>query len=214
MSRPAPDARGILRWLGILGRRTGRELRLALSLQPFELLVRHHVETLCAELIEHGVGVRALCAVDSGGVPAYTAHVRHLMSVGVRVREVPAVPLWMAVVDNDAAMVPGDAARGESEPVLLRGAAPVAAYSVLFEQLWAQGDVSTGMAVPHEQQALSERERTVLSLLAEGMTDDGISRRTGLSIRTSRRTIAKLMSELSARSRFQAGAEAARRQWI
>lgn len=67
---------------------------------------------------------------------------------------------------------------------------------------------------PAESADLNERERETLVLLAEGLTDDGISRRTGLSVRTSRRTIAHLMDRLGARSRFQAGVEAARRHWI
>lgn len=51
-------------------------------------------------------------------------------------------------------------------------------------------------------------------LLTAGLTDEGISRRTGLSVRTIRRTVAGVMAKLGAQSRFQAGAEAVRRQWI
>ncbi|WP_234373185.1 LuxR C-terminal-related transcriptional regulator [Streptomyces sp. H-KF8] len=51
-------------------------------------------------------------------------------------------------------------------------------------------------------------------MLGDGLTDEGISRKMGVSIRTVRRTMADLMRRLNAQSRFQAGTEAVRRGWI
>jgi len=51
-------------------------------------------------------------------------------------------------------------------------------------------------------------------MLENGFTDEGISRKMDVSIRTVRRTMADLMKRLNAQSRFQAGAEAVRRGWI
>ncbi|MFF6867959.1 LuxR C-terminal-related transcriptional regulator [Streptomyces sp. NPDC003444] len=50
-------------------------------------------------------------------------------------------------------------------------------------------------------------------MLEDGLTDEGISRKTGVSIRTVRRTMADLMKRLNAQSGFQVGAEAVRRGW-
>lgn len=61
---------------------------------------------------------------------------------------------------------------------------------------------------------LREVDRNLLRLLAVGMTDEAVARQLGLSLRTTRRRIAALMSHLSASSRFQAGAEAAKRGWL
>ncbi|MGD3112900.1 helix-turn-helix domain-containing protein [Streptomyces sp. YGL11-2] len=95
--------------------------------------------------------------------------------------------------------------------MLLRDTALVNLYYQLFEQTWAQlADKPAASVVDADLQALREREREMLDLLAAGLTDEMISRRTGVSVRTIRRTVAALMDRLGARSRFQAGALAAR----
>ncbi|MET8624763.1 helix-turn-helix transcriptional regulator, partial [Kitasatospora sp. NPDC004669] len=53
-----------------------------------------------------------------------------------------------------------------------------------------------------------------LGLLADGHTDDAIAKRLGVSPRTARRIATDLMERLSARSRFQAGALAAKAGWL
>lgn len=62
--------------------------------------------------------------------------------------------------------------------------------------------------------APSEEGLAIVRLLSEGHTDDVIARHLGLSKRTYRRRFDKLMGELGATSRFQAGVLAARRGWI
>ena len=54
----------------------------------------------------------------------------------------------------------------------------------------------------------------LLQQLAAGAQDEQIARRLGVSLRTVRRRVADLMSELGAESRFQAGVEASKRGWI
>jgi len=54
----------------------------------------------------------------------------------------------------------------------------------------------------------------VLALLAAGMKDRAIARRLGVCERTVGRRVAALCRDLGAVTRFQAGAEAARRGWI
>jgi len=53
-----------------------------------------------------------------------------------------------------------------------------------------------------------------LELMAEGLQDDVIARRAGLSTTTVRRHIAAIMKRLGVSSRFAAGAAAQRRGWI
>ena len=57
-------------------------------------------------------------------------------------------------------------------------------------------------------------QRFLLRQLAAGAKDEQIARTLGVSLRTVRRRIADLMTELGADSRFQAGVEAARRGWL
>lgn len=51
----------------------------------------------------------------------------------------------------------------------------------------------------------------LLTMLAAGMTDDGIARQLRVSARTVQRRVSELMEGLGARNRFQAGVQAARR---
>jgi hypothetical protein len=56
--------------------------------------------------------------------------------------------------------------------------------------------------------------RDVLHQLSSGATDTAAARAVGLTPRTYRRVVARLMTRLGARSRFQAGVLAAQRNWI
>ena len=47
-----------------------------------------------------------------------------------------------------------------------------------------------------------------------GRTDEQIARKLGISLRTVRRRVAALMTELGVDTRFQAGVEAVRRGWL
>jgi DNA-binding NarL/FixJ family response regulator len=51
-------------------------------------------------------------------------------------------------------------------------------------------------------------------LLGEGLTDEAIAGRLGISPRSARRIAGDLMEKLGARSRFQAGACAVQRGWL
>lgn len=56
--------------------------------------------------------------------------------------------------------------------------------------------------------------REVLRQLARGTKDEAAAREMGMALRTYRRVVARLMGQLDARSRFQAGYAAAQRRWL
>jgi len=80
-------------------------------------------------------------------------------------------------------------------------------------EFWAAASPWGPPAVPSEPD-LTAQQREVVRLLAEGLTDEGISRRIGVSLRTVRRIASELMVRLTARSRFEAGVKAAQSGWI
>ncbi|MEW2513863.1 LuxR C-terminal-related transcriptional regulator [Streptomyces sp. NPDC046870] len=209
--RPLTGSDAIAGLLDALRRRAVRELRLALPRRPYDRRVREQAALLSAELVDRGARVRVLHLADFARDPGYALSTRRIAASGAWMRALPDLPVWMAVVDRDLAIVPSDPDLKDAPAVLLRGRALVGAYQTLFDQVWMHASAS---ACAGERQALNERERETLQLLAEGLTDEGIARRTGLSVRTVRRIIASVMSRLGASSRFQAGMEAARRQWI
>ncbi|MBD0746961.1 hypothetical protein BG418_02455 [Streptomyces sp. CBMA152] len=65
-----------------------------------------------------------------------------------------------------------------------------------------------------EGQCPSEEQLELLGLLAEGLKDEAIARRLGVHVHTARRRITRLLHDLDADTRFQAGARATLRGWL
>ena len=118
---------------------------------------------------------------------------------GEEVRVLSELPTRLMVIEG------GVRPDGHERPAL------VEALIMLFEQLWERAatvpELDRGEARP-------DLRRFLLQLLAAGQKDEQIARTLGLSLRTVRRRVADLMTELGTDSRFQAGVEATRRGWI
>src|SRR6185503_2899235 len=78
----------------------------------------------------------------------------------------------------------------------------------MFGQLWDNAtpfaSEDTGYA-----DAIDDLQQSVARLMAQGLTDEVVARRLGMSVRTCRRHIAALLQNLGSVSRFQAGVKAA-----
>lgn len=137
------------------------------------------------------------------------AVIRHRAAIGEEIRLLPDLPTRMAIVAGTHLLLPEPIGYTQSPRAVVRQRGLVELATLYFELLWAQ-------ASPLEQPAADQGElrRFLLEQLAAGAQDEQIARRLGLSLRTVRRRVAELMSELDAHSRFQAGAEAARRGWL
>jgi DNA-binding NarL/FixJ family response regulator len=95
--------------------------------------------------------------------------------------------------------------------MLVQAQPVVAALRQYFELLWERA-VPYGHTAPDS--SLTARQREVLSLLAQGLTDDAIASRLGCSTKTVGREAAIISTRLGATSRFAAGAAAHRRGWL
>jgi DNA-binding CsgD family transcriptional regulator len=163
------------------------------------------------QAIENGVlRSRSILPVSALAVPRVREVCDRLVSAGAGVRTLDHVPSWFFALGADTAGLP--AAWGASLPehaytcFLVRAPVVVAALRSLFEELWAR-------AIPVASQAPTGAQQ-VLRLAAQGLSDEGIARHLGLSVRTVRARFAEAAAELGAQSRFQAGVEAARRGWL
>ncbi|WP_144311912.1 helix-turn-helix transcriptional regulator [Actinopolyspora erythraea] len=153
-----------------------------------------------------GLTVRSVWRADVIRSAARRAHGVWLGRQGFEVRVVRSVPLRAVLVD-DAAAVLGD----DEEVRVLRGTRQVTEVRRIAAELWnSASPVRSGSTSDRGAEVAGSRHATVLRLLAEGLTDDGIARRTGVSVRTVRNDVASAMSRLDSRSRFQAGVRAAR----
>jgi DNA-binding CsgD family transcriptional regulator len=131
---------------------------------------------------------------------------------GEQVRLLPGVPMKMRIDDHTVALLPLTPA-GTVGALLIRAQVITVALREYFELLWEKA-TPIGAKNPATAERLSQAQRTVLALMAEGLQDDAIARRAGLSTTTVRRHIAALMKRLNVTSRFAAGAAAQRRGWI
>ncbi|WP_326806743.1 LuxR C-terminal-related transcriptional regulator [Streptomyces sp. NBC_01775] len=170
-------------------------------------------KTLEQKALERGVSIRTIYQESFRNDPAALRHVRWLASYGGLTRTVPTLPMLVVTVDNEVALVPLDPDNCQAGALELRSQGAVAAMRSLFEQFW-KAATPWHEASHVDTRGLCRRDRELLHFLAMGNTDEFISRRLGVSLRTVRRRVADLMRRLNARSRFEAGVQAARSGWL
>jgi DNA-binding CsgD family transcriptional regulator/sugar-specific transcriptional regulator TrmB len=161
-----------------------------------------------------GVRFRTVAADRARQDPLTLRHLHGAAVDGVQVRTAAEVPMSALVVDAGIAVFPLAPSQAPHRPsvVVLRLPSVVVTTLELFERLWA---VATPLDEATEgRDALTDRQRQLLTLLLAGSTDESAACRLGVSIRTVRRMVAELNDRLGARGRFQAGALAAERGWI
>ncbi|BBB01866.1 putative transcriptional regulator [Actinacidiphila reveromycinica] len=136
------------------------------------------------------------------------------------------LPLKLVIRDGLAALIPFSlSAGGHSAAYLVHPSPILAALEALFEAEWdravplgeAEGPASAAAAPAGgapAPPAPAEETRTLLMLMASGLTDAAIARTQGWSPRTTQRRIHDLMTALGATTRFQAALAAARRGWV
>jgi DNA-binding NarL/FixJ family response regulator len=162
-------------------------------------------------VLARGVRWRAVYHPEALQVPDALAEIRSLVAQGEQARMLTDVPFKMCLVDDRVAMVELDPESAAVRSALVYPSALLQALTLVFESCWQR-------AVPVDAAAgrpeISDEDRRLLTLLAAGVKDDAIGRQLGLSVRTMRRRVRRLLDLLDARTRFQAGIEATRRNWI
>lgn len=162
------------------------------------------------ELVQQGRASRAIYPVRAWKDNRTTLELR--ASVGEHVRLLPELPTRMFIIGTTHAVLPEPLGFVDEPRSLVRQPGLVQALTLWFESLWERASPLPEEGRPRESH--SELQRFLLTQLAQGAKDEQIARTLGLSLRTVRRRIAGLMSELGADSRFQAGVEATRRGWL
>ncbi len=133
------------------------------------------------------------------------SELRQLATAGEQARVCSSVPIKLTIADRRIGLVPhGQQIMCVHSSFLLDGLVS------LFETLWTQAAPlwSNGR---HAAEVLSDDDQQLLALLASGLTDQAIARKIGVAQRTVERRVRRLMDGLGARTRFQAGLQAATR---
>ncbi|MGF1428602.1 LuxR C-terminal-related transcriptional regulator [Kitasatospora sp. LaBMicrA B282] len=160
------------------------------------------------DLLERGVRIRTLyhhTARFNGPSQAYVAAASQL---GAEYRTAHELPQRLIIMDRTTALIPTE---GDADgAVVIREPSTVAYLHTVFELAWSNASPyqdATGRAM---EAVARELHRTILRLLADGLKDEAIARRLGMSLRTARRHIADILEQLGVDSRFQAGVAATR----
>jgi DNA-binding CsgD family transcriptional regulator len=164
-------------------------------------------------VLERGVVLRVVYSAEALAVREKFATVRALVQRGELARTLPELPLKLLIVDGRAARVSltSDAYATESVAIIRRSGL-LDALIALFEVYWGSAHPigAAGQAPPE----LTEDELRVLELLGAGFKDEAIARHLNTSMRTTGRRILRILELLRSSTRFQAGAQAARRGWL
>lgn len=159
------------------------------------------------------VRCRSIYATSTMDDPIARRVIQVCADAGEQARLLPDVPMKMKLADQTTAMLPLTQA-GTAGALVIRAPVIITALRQYFEMLWERATPlrSERPAAPADR--LPPAQQKVLELMAEGLNDDAIARRAGLSTTTVRRYIAAIMTRLDVSSRFAAGAAAHRRGWI
>lgn len=165
------------------------------------------------EAVGQGRASRAIYPYRAWSEARATLELR--VSVGEQIRLLPELPTRMFIIGATHAVLPEPLGFADEPRSLVRQPGLVHALSLWFEALWERasplpdlGDLADGRAEPPQLNGF------LLSELARGSKDEEIARTLGISLRTVRRRVAAMMTELGVDSRFQAGVEAVRRGWL
>lgn len=192
-------------------------------------VVISHADNLEVELesVRRGVALRSVVERAWLEDPADARLLARLVTLGERIAVVDALPVKLVIADHDAALLPLDPERDETdEPVALvvHRSGLLTALISLFEQYFTRGWQLRGgpataapadggePAVPHA--ALDPVDRQIVALLHVGLTDAAIARQLRIGHRTVQRRLRALMEAAGTATRFQLGWHAAVAGWL
>lgn len=157
------------------------------------------------------VRYRYICDPDTVSDTDEIIQLQDALPPSVQIRMLSDLPCTIVIADSLGAVVTAD--RGES------GTAMMVHPSLLLDLLISMFETLWDVSRPLQEEALGTHpptgdDREIIVLLAEGNTEEAIARRLDVSLRTVQRRVQSLMVRLQATNRFQAGINAARRNWL
>lgn len=179
------------------------------------------------DVLNRGVRVRGIYAAEALEVPGALALAHDAVAAGEEARIGRYVPTKLAIADRRLAILPltSDQPNMVESALMVHASTLLDALVGLFEILWRDAvplpapDDGEGTTAPllaelttHTPGASPDPQ--LLALLTAGLKDEAIARQLGISLRTVHRRTSRIMQELGARTRFQAGLHAARRGWV
>ncbi|GGQ79062.1 LuxR C-terminal-related transcriptional regulator [Streptomyces althioticus] len=190
----------------------------ALAFHPVGRLTQESIDAarpLNERALARGVRFRSIYLDSITNDRVTREHAQWMAEHHSEIRTSPTLPMRLLIVDTTTAVVAGLPGQKGPSALLFHSAPVVLAMRALFEAYWEHATpFHQQTSCKDESEGLTPQERKLLQLLATGLTDEAVARTLGIGVRTERRMMAELMERLGASSRFEAGVQAARRQWI
>jgi DNA-binding CsgD family transcriptional regulator len=168
-----------------------------------------------------GISFRAVYAREGLELPGRLEATQRLVAAGEQARVAAGLPVKMFLADDTMGLVPlerpgrADSADSADSALVIHSSSLLDTLSALFEAIWASAvPIRFGDNEPEAAYDDGRQRRVLLGMLAAGLTDEAIGRQLGWHPRTVQRHVRRLMTDLGAQTRFQAGLQAAKRGWL
>jgi hypothetical protein len=203
------------RWRQI--QRDARDEVVILEKPPY-VFVPHGPNPEEMKKLAEGVRYRVLYEAASLEAPGKIEKVRACVEAGEVARVVSRLPLKLIAADRQVGLTYEVAGDRVTDALIVHSSPLLDALFELFELLWSQA-VPLRFGDPMDHARIVRRETgsvnsEVLALMTAGLKDEAIARQLHLNVRTVRRKAAAIIDACDARTRFQAGVQAALRGWI
>ncbi|MFD5146116.1 LuxR C-terminal-related transcriptional regulator [Streptomyces sp. NPDC058401] len=170
--------------------------------RPAELVAARKLD---ADVLSRGVHMRTIYHHTSRYDQETYAYAEQNMAAGAEIRT-SSVAFPRAIVYDRRIAVISLAAGSPSGALVVREEHMVAFILDSFERVWAVAEPLYAGRSREQLQLLSDSlNRSLLRMLANGMADEHIARKLGISVRTCQRRISEVMRVLNAKTRLQAG---------
>lgn len=158
--------------------------------------------------IERGARLRHIYQHPARYNPHLKDYMTRVPADRLEVRTVEQTVERLIIVDREMALIPADAER--TTALEIRHPALVTYLVQVYEVLWAFGTPLTEhLPAPSPRTPVTQVtpvQQSIARLLVEGTSDEAVARRMGISVRTCRSHIAKLMQAFNASTRTHLGA--------
>jgi predicted transcriptional regulator len=182
------------------------------------------VNQLEFQRLEEGIRYRTIYASETLAIPGRSDVIHGYLRAGEEARVSPELPMKLAIADRRLAIMPLNVNASThyiptqvESAVVVHQSSLLDALATLFEAFWDRAlslSFSAEVGKDMGTEGDDEEMEVVLALMTAGLTDEAIAHQLGISIRTVRRRIRRLMDHLGVASRFQAGLQAAKRGWL
>jgi DNA-binding CsgD family transcriptional regulator len=173
-------------------------------------LAQPNISRCLSIMLGRGVNLRAVFPHAATGNPVARARMERMQASGAVIRTSDYVPGHLVIFDRSVALIVAYDSEFKGA-VVIREPTTAGYLYAIFESVWRQSIPFSNIDEPLSDyhRRITETESFILKQLADGYKDEAIARLVGISVRTCRTHIARIIKNLDANGRFQAGVKAA-----